>query len=307
MSLSARLPSRSLELGRGFAALLALALSLLASAAAEAPPEGAERDRPRLAFRAPGRPEVVLDLDALRRACGARDVDVDDPYQQRRVRYRALPLACVLDQGFADRGGVASLASEGLLLRARDGYTRPAAGADLADPQAWLAFGETALGDDAEGRPRFSPIDRRQVDPAPFYLVWSDVRRGDPHEHPWPYQLVSIEIAGFEEAFPHTVPRGLPESDPAWRGYALFQASCSACHAINGEGGKVGPDLNVPHSIVEYRPESQIRAYIRDPQAIRYTSMPAHPGLADADLDALIAYFTAMSRRKHDPRPGAGS
>jgi mono/diheme cytochrome c family protein len=305
MSISARSSSRTLELGRGFAALLALTLPLLGSAEAETRP--AARDLPRLAFRAPGRSVVELDLDTLRRACGAHDVEVDDPYQGRRVRYRALPMACVLDQGFADRGGVASLANEGLLLRARDGYTRPASGADLADPHAQLAFGETALGDDAAGRPRFSPIDRRQVDPAPFYLVWTDARRGDPHAHPWPYQLVTIEIAGFEEAFPHTVPRDLPGSDPGWRGYALFQASCSACHAINGEGGKVGPDLNVPLSIVEYRPESQIRAYIRDPQAIRYTSMPAHPGLGEADLDALIAYFTAMSRRKHDPRPGAGS
>ena len=55
-------------------------------------------------------------------------------------------------------------------------------------------------------------------------------------------------------------------------------------------------------SIVEYRPEAQIRAYVRDPGAFRYTSMPAHPGLSDADLDALIAYFRAMRERKQDPR-----
>jgi hypothetical protein len=29
--------------------------------------------------------------------------------------------------------------------------------------------------------------------------------------------------------------------------------------------------------------------------------MPSHPGLSDADLDALVAYFTAMKDRKHDP------
>jgi hypothetical protein len=31
--------------------------------------------------------------------------------------------------------------------------------------------------------------------------------------------------------------------------------------------------------------------------------MPAHPELSDSDLDALIAYFRAMSRAKHDPHP----
>ena len=66
------------------------------------------------------------------------------------------------------------------------------------------------------------------------------------------------------------------------------------CHAINGEGGKIGPDLNIPRSIVEYRPAEQIAAYVRDPAAFRYTSMPAHTHLSDSDLAHLIAYFEAM-------------
>ena len=46
-------------------------------------------------------------------------------------------------------------------------------------------------------------------------------------------------------------------------------------------------------------------AFVRDPQSFRYTSMPANPHLSDADLDALVAYFRAMSQRKRDPRPAA--
>lgn len=250
----------------------------------------------------------TIPLEGLVAACGERTVEVDDPYHMRRMRYRALPFRCVLDQGYAGRGGAASLAGENLLLRARDGYTRPASGALVVDANAFLAFGEPGLeaGRDAQDRalPGFSPIDRWQVDPAPFYLVWTGIPHGDPHERPWPYQLETIEIAPFEEAFRHTAPHGLPESDPGWRGYELFQQACSACHSINGEGGKVGPDLNVPMSIVEYRPLEQIRAYVRDPQATRYTSMPSHPHFSPADLDALIAYFEAMRARKHDPRAG---
>ena len=64
----------------------------------------------------------------------------------------------------------------------------------------------------------------------------------------------------------------------------------------------MGPELNVPRSIVEYRPAEQIRAFIRDPESFRYTSMPAHRHLSDAQLDALLAYFQAMKSRKHDPR-----
>ena len=81
-----------------------------------------------------------------------------------------------------------------------------------------------------------------------------------------------------------------------------FRDHCIKCHAINREGGRVGPELNVPQSIVEYRPEEQIRAYIRNPATFRYGAMPPHPGLREAEMDALIAYFRAMSTHKHDTR-----
>ena len=92
-----------------------------------------------------------------------------------------------------------------------------------------------------------------------------------------------------------------PADSPARQGFSIFQRECVSCHAINGEGGKVGPELNVPRSIVEYRPVEQIRAYVKNPQSFRYTTMPPHPHLTDADLDALVAYFRAMSALKHDP------
>jgi len=47
---------------------------------------------------------------------------------------------------------------------------------------------------------------------------------------------------------------------------------------MNREGGRVGPELNVPQSIVEYRPEAQIKAYIRNPLQFRYGHMPPQPG-----------------------------
>ena len=67
------------------------------------------------------------------------------------------------------------------------------------------------------------------------------------------------------------------------------------------EWRRVGPDLNVPQSIVEYRPAEQVKAYILNPTTFRYSNMPAHDYLKPADLDALVAYFTAMKDRKHDP------
>ncbi len=246
--------------------------------------------------------ERSFSLDVMRRACEEREVVVDDPYHRKSMGYVALPLGCVLDLGFAASGGGEGQRDRGLLLRAFDGYTRSVSGRDLLEEGAFLAFGESARMGRGPGLARFTRIDRRQVDPSPFYLVWTGVEQGDPHDHAWPYQLAHIDVAPFEQAFPRTVPSGLAKSHSGWAGYALFQRACASCHSINGEGGKVGPDLNVPRSIVEYRPIQEIRAYIRDPEATRYTSMPAHPDLSEADLDALIAYFSVMSERKDDPR-----
>ncbi|MBW1882535.1 MAG: cytochrome c, partial [Deltaproteobacteria bacterium] len=238
-------------------------------------------------------------------ACPPRAVEVDDPYHHRAMRYFAMPFRCVLAHGFAALGGADALRGQGLLLRALDGYTRPASGGDLLAGGAHLAFGEVALMSGSGALPRFTPIGRRQVDAGPFYLVWSGAGQNDPAQLPWPYQLETIEVASFPKTFPRTVPKGLEASHPGWTGYALFQRSCASCHAINGQGGKIGPDLNVPRSIVEYRPIEEIKSYVRNPEATRYTSMPAHPDLSDADLDALVAYLEAMSHRKQDPRAEA--
>ena len=234
----------------------------------------------------------------LTAACGVTRVEVADPYYQKPKTFLAFPLACVLEKGFGKP--VTAQHEENFFLRASDGYIKPASGARLAEPGGWLAFGDVEHSH--ADSPGWEPIDRRQVDPGPYYLVWSGPGQNDPHRHPWPYQLVAIEIAPFEARYPHTLPKDVPPDAPAWTGFAVFRAECVACHAINGEGGTIGPELNLPLSIIEYRPAAQLKSFIRNPAQFRYSSMPANPHLTPEQLDGLIAYFTAMRERKHDPR-----
>lgn len=253
-----------------------------------------------LRFEREGRLVRQLSLPELRAVCHEARIEVDDPYHGRRKSYLACPLAEVLTAGFGAE--LVNASDADFFLRARDGYTKPATGAKLLEPGGYLAFADLSNPAGAG----WEPIDRRGADPAPFYLVWAGPGQQDVHRYPWPYQLAVVERAPFEREFPHTLPRGEPDGAAAWTGFAVFRAECVACHAVNGEGGRIGPELNVPRSIVEYRPAEQIKAFVRDPQSFRYTSMPAHAHLSDAQLDGLIAYFEAMSARKHDPgRPHA--
>lgn len=256
----------------------------------------------RLRFVRDGAEVSSRTLEQLRAACAERTLEIGkDPYYGVAKRFRVCPLREVLALGFGD---AAALAGESLLLRALDGYTRQADADRLLGPGAYLAFADADRL--VRGERGFDPIDRRQLDPAPFYLVWERPEQWDAHAWPWPYQLATIEIASFEERFPHTVPAGNETGSPADRGYGLFQRECAHCHAINGEGGKVGPELNVPRNITEYRPAHQLREFIRNPESFRYTSMPAHQHLTESDLDALLAYLARMAELKHDPRPPEG-
>lgn len=281
------------------------ALTLLASltfVACSRPPPPAPDGAPALAspvdgdatltFRLDGRTLRAPSLAALARDIPPETVTTVDPYYGRVKRFVALPLDRVLVAGFAGEGG--ALATRQFVLRARDGYTVPIAGERLLEGGAYIAIRDV----DALA---WEPIGPQRANPAPAYLIWSRSAQGDLETHPRPWQLASIEVARFEDVFPHVAPVGEAPGSPASLGFALFARECVRCHAINREGGRVGPELNVPQNVTEYRPEAQIRAYIRDPRTFRYGNMPAHPGFTDSDLDHLIAYLHAMASRKHDP------
>ncbi|MFT3771877.1 MAG: cytochrome c [Minicystis sp.] len=266
---------------------LAASATATASGASEAEAMKAE-----ISFVRDGKPVRALTRAALEAAVPPETWTAFNPYYNKPKTYRALPLAAVLERGFG--APAAELSKHDFVLRARDGYTVPLPGARLFEKGGYIAVADIEV-------PGWEPIDQGRANPGPYYVVWRETTQHSLDTHPRPWQLATIEIAPFETTFPHTAPSGVAADAPAARGFRIFRDACMSCHAINREGGRVGPDLNVPQSIVEYRPRPQIRAYIKDPRTFRYSNMPAHPSFTEADLDALLAYFEAMKDRKHDP------
>jgi cytochrome c2 len=231
-----------------------------------------------------------LTFEALSKEMTPELVEGFDPYYAKSKRFRGFPLRRVLAVGFA---GELELGKREFIFRALDGYAAYFRGALATEDGAYIAFEDA----DVAG---WEPIGPKAANPAPFYLVWKKPEQGDLETHPRPWQLSQIEILNFEQAYPHTRPVASDAKISA--GYILFREQCFRCHAINREGGKVGPELNVPRNILDYRPEPDVRAYIKNPLQFRYGNMPAHPGLTEPDLDSLIAYLREMGTRKHDPK-----
>lgn len=249
-----------------------------------------------LTFKWQGEAVSKLTVAQIQTTIPLKQFSAFDPYHQKPKTWKAFELKPVLELAYGTR--FTELAGKDLILRASDGYQVPISAADLLRPGAYIAVLDVE-------KPSWEPIGNQKANPGPFYMVWRGADQQDFEAFPRPWQLAEFEVATFEDLYPKTLPTLAKPGDDVWLGFQTFKAQCSRCHAINQQGGLIGPELNVPQNITEYRPEDQIRAYIKNPMTFRYSKMPAFPGLSEQDLDRLIAYLRAMSALKQDPAANA--
>ena len=240
-----------------------------------------------------GESRVAVSLAQLVREIGVRHIQSHDPHYEQEKKYSVLPCGNVVLALFSLPQEV--LKESTFLLEATDGYSVRLPGDLLFHPSAFIAIADDENSD-------FLPIGTRGVNPGPFYLVWEGKQFSDEKKYPRPWALARIVRLSPKDAYEHIQPSGgFGDNTVAARGFELFAGECIRCHSINQEGAKLGPDLNVPQNILDYRPEEQVRAYIKNPQFFRYGAMPAHPGLSSSDLDALIEYLRFMKGHQFDP------
>ena len=75
----------------------------------------------------------------------------------------------------------------------------------------------------------------------------------------------------------------------------LFNDNCLSCHALDGEGGEIGPDLS---TILTYRDKGHLYRYIEDPKSLNPdSSMPGYKGtLTPTEIEDLARYLMSVKR-----------
>lgn len=234
------------------------------------------------------------DLATLLASLRPRLVKTKDPYYKTQKVFYGVPLAHLLSQLWPDFKASEPGKGVDIEFQAADGYKVRFSSELAHDPAAYLVFADSELDS-------FAPIGDRAADPSPLYLVWEGNEFTNLETHPRPWAITHIRKLGADQGLELTIPRdGFGHDQTAKSGHDLFARDCIRCHSINQQGGNLGPDLNVPQNILEYRPIAQVRAYIKNPLTFRYGSMPAHPDLSDENLDQLIAYLQIMGKSKVD-------
>jgi len=81
----------------------------------------------------------------------------------------------------------------------------------------------------------------------------------------------------------------------AQKGKELYDTlGCAACHVVNGQGGKVGPDLSDEGR--KGRSRAWLTTKIRNPKADNpQTVMPAYGNLSDQQVSSLVDYMLSLT------------
>ncbi len=243
---------------------------------------------PALAFKISGKTVAVLTQAQLKGRLSSYTTSFFDPVYGKVKSYECLPMGGVMAAAFGARwrDGVHTEA----VLQAQDGYASVTEAAKLSQKGGCLAVRDLDF-------PSWEPVGRRRIDPGPFYLTWEGPRQSAENGYPWPYQLASIDLVRFEERYPEVFPLGALPDTQVMAGFHLFRDRCLRCHSINREGGKVGPDLDAPQSVTSYRTKKWFKSYVRRPSFYRYTEMPDHTDLSDAQLEDLWEYLRWKARK----------
>jgi mono/diheme cytochrome c family protein len=250
-----------------------------------------------LEFAIDGQPVKAIAIEVLSQKVQPQTVEVKDPVYGRLIRYEALPLKAVLQEVF----GADWRQYDALGLRSQDGYTPIMPARVLEQHAAFIALKEAGQ----SGFPRVTLPNGETLDPGPLYVVWENIHDVSAKNDPalaWSWQLARVSLHRAASLYGRSTPAAESNANVK-AGFTAFQTHCVKCHAINGEGGQVGPELNAPTSVTANRNDDWIRQFVRDPRSLNPQSkMPAWESGRDThQIDSILAYLHYMAQHQNAP------
>jgi cytochrome c2 len=217
---------------------------------------------------------------------------VNDPVYHKTKKYNAVN-ALTLITNEIDLSKIDAISTK-IVFECIDGYKPEMPLALFLASKPYLAFKDVeAKGTDWE------PIlkNGNKMDAAPFYLVYTDAPVKE-DRYKWPYNLIKIHLEPIDKSKMALYPKDSSKV----AGYTLFQNQCITCHAINGIGGEMGPELNYPKSVTEYWVETELVNYIVNPASFRNKVKMPTLGITKQQSQEIVGYLKYMAQRKKIPR-----
>jgi mono/diheme cytochrome c family protein len=283
-----------------------LSTLLISTPVAAAPDDGVRTEmdagpKANLQFSRHGLAVATRSLEAMQSEASIQRTRVFEPYEEVEMAFLGIPFASVLDAVY----GPSWRQEEELLFTCSDGYQPTLPIQRVLDRRAWLAFDRP--GEQGFSVLKFESGKRRRIELAPFYLIWEnleDLEVRQEGDYGWPYQLIAVDLIRASDRYPKMTPNEGTSPD-VLAGFSAFRVHCSRCHTINGEGGSIGPELNIPTNPAEYRDAAWLQKWIDDPATLSpNTRMPRlNPALANRarTIDHIISYLAAISSKKISP------
>ncbi|WP_264563725.1 c-type cytochrome [Flavobacterium sp. N3904] len=239
-------------------------------------------------------PEMELDLLALqaKNKLGKDTVVtiVNDPVYHKTKKYHAVN-ALLLLKNEIDLSKV-NIKNTLIVFECIDGY-KPEMPLELfLNAKSYLAFKDV----DAPKGSNWEKIIKNgnEMNADPFYLVYTSVS-SDNQEYKWPYNVIKFHFVSKNKNIEALQPK---DDKKAMKGFVLFQKQCITCHAINGIGGEMGPELNYPKSVTEYWKESELIDYIVNPASFRHKVKMPTLGITKQQSQQIVDYLKYMSKNK---------
>jgi cytochrome c2 len=243
-------------------------------------------------------PEMELDLLALqeKNKLGKDTVVtiINDPVYHKTKKYHAVN-ALLLLKNEIDLSKV-DIKNTLIVFECIDGY-KPEMSLELfLNTKPYLAFKDV----DAPKGSNWEKIIKNgnEMNADPFYLVYESVS-SDNQEYKWPYNVIKFRFVSKIKNLEALQPK---DDEKAMKGFELFQKQCITCHAINGIGGEMGPELNYPKSVTEYWKETELVDYIVNPASFRHKVKMPTLGITKQQSQQVVDYLKYMSKKKTEIR-----